>query len=110
MTAVVGQYYQPGNQGFLLGYQRFGRLCFQVGTEDDWFTLWAKDARLERNAWNHVAAVFDGEADAMSIYLNGERVAYSPVFDDSVIAPAVKESLLIGKNAYGEQIAAGKSG
>ena len=107
VTAIVGQYYQPGNQGFLLGYQRFGRLCFQVGTEDDWFTLWAKDARLERNAWNHVAAVFDGEADAMSIYLNGERVAYSPVFDDSVIAPAVKESLLIGKNAYGEQIAAG---
>ena len=46
VTAIVGQYYQPGNQGFLLGYQRFGRLCFHVGTEDDWFTLWAKDGQL----------------------------------------------------------------
>ena len=107
VTALVGQYYQPENLGFLLGYQRFGRLCFQVGTGDDWFTLWAKDARLERNAWNHVAAVFDGDEDAMSIFLNGEMVASSPVFDDSEIAPAVKEMLLIGKNAYGEQIAAG---
>ena len=107
VTAIVGQYYQSENQGFLLGYQRFGRLCFQVGTEDDWFTLWTKDARLERNAWNHVTAVFDGNEDAMFLYLNGEKVASSPVFDDSVIAPAVKEALLIGKNAYGEQIAAG---
>ena len=94
VTAIVGQYYQPENLGFLLGYQRFGRLCFQVGTGDDWFTLWAKDARLERNAWNHVAAVFDGDEDAMFIFLNGEMVASSPVFDDSEIAPAVKESLL----------------
>ncbi len=107
LTAIVGQYYQPENQGFLLGYQRFGRLCFQVGTGDDWFTLWAKDARLARNEWNHVVAVFDGDEDAMSIYLNGERVAYSPVFDDSVIEPAQKEALLIGQNRYGEQIAAG---
>ena len=60
VTALVGQYYHPENLGFLLGYQRFGRLCFQVGTGDDWFTLWAKDARLERNAWNHVAAVLTG--------------------------------------------------
>lgn len=107
LTAIVGQYYKPDYQGFLLGYQRFGRLCFEVGTGEDWFTLWAKDARLARNEWNHVAAVFDGEADAMSLYLNGERVAYSPVFDDSVMEPAIKEALLIGKNAYGEQIAAG---
>ena len=107
LTAIVSQYSPSGNQGFLLGYQRFGRLCFEVGTGDDWFTLWAKDARLSRNAWNHVAAVFDGEEDAMAIYLNGERVAYSPVFDDSVIEAAAKEMLLIGKNSFGEQIAAG---
>ena len=106
LTAIAGQYYPGENQGFILGYQRFGRLCFQVGTGDDWFTLWA-DACLARNAWNHVAAVFDGDADAMSIYLNGERVAYSPVYDDSVIMPAEREALLIGRNAWGEQIAAG---
>ena len=107
VTTILGQYYKPANQGVLLGYQRFGRLCFEVGTGEDWFTLWADDARLERNAWNHVAAVFDGEGAAMTLYLNGEEAGYTPIFPDSVIEPAVKEMLLIGKNAYGEQIAAG---
>ncbi len=107
LTAILGQYYKPENRGFLLGYQRFGRLCFEVGTGEDWFTLWTDEARLERNEWNHVAAVFDGEAGEMAIYLNGERAAFTPVFSDSEIAPADREMLLIGKNAYGEQIAAG---
>ena len=107
LTTIVGQYYKPENQGFLLGYQRFGRLCFEVGTGEDWFTLWADEARLRRNEWNHVAAVFDGEAGKMALYLNGEEAAYTPVFPDSVIEPAVKETLLVGKNGYGEQIAAG---
>ncbi len=107
LTAIVGQYYKPGYQGFLLGYQRFGRLCFEVGTGEDWFTLWTDEARLERNAWNHVAAVFDGEAGYMALYLNGEKAAETPVFTDSVIEPAEREMLLVGKNGYGEQIAAG---
>ncbi len=107
LTAIVGQYYKDANQGFLLGYQRFGRLCFEVGTEEDWFTLWADDERLQRGAWNHVAAVFDGEEGRMSLYLNGELASGTRVFPDSAIAPAVNERLLIGKNAYGEQIPAG---
>ncbi len=107
LTAIAGQYYRPGNQGFLLGYQRFGRLCFEVGTGKDWFILWAEEARLERSAWNHVAAVFDGDAGRMALYLNGEQVAAAPVFPDSAIEPAEREALLIGKNGYGEQIAAG---
>ncbi len=107
LTAIAGQYYKGANQGFLLGYQRFGRLCFEVGTDEDWFTLWADDARLTLNEWNHVAAVFDGEDGRMSLYLNGERVAFTRVFPDSGISPAVNERLLIGKNAYGEQIPAG---
>lgn len=107
LTAIISQYYKSGNQGMLLGYQRFGRLCFEVGTGEDWFTLWADDARLIRNEWNHVAAVFDGDAGEMALYLNGEKVAFTRVFPDSVIEPATRESLLIGKNSYGEQIAAG---
>ena len=107
LTTIVGQYYKPEYCGVLLGYQRFGRLCFEVGTGDDWFTLWTDDARLVRNEWNHVAAVFDGDAGDMALYLNGEKAAYLPIFPDSVIEPAVREMLLIGKNAYGEQIAAG---
>ncbi len=107
VTAIVGQYYKGANQGFLLGYQRFGRLCFEVGTDEDWFTLWADDERLTRNEWNHVAAVFDGEEGRMSLYLNGVLASTAPVFPDSLISPAVHERLLIGKNGYGEQIPAG---
>ncbi|MBR4502358.1 MAG: GH32 C-terminal domain-containing protein [Clostridia bacterium] len=107
LTAIAGQYYKGENQGFLLGYQRFGKLCFEVGTGEDWFTLWADDERLARNEWNHVAAVFDGAEGRMSLYLNGEPAASTPVFPDSEILPAVNEKLLIGKNAYGEQIPAG---
>ena len=107
LTALVSQYYKGANQGFLLGYQRFGRLCFEVGTDEDWFTLWADDERLVRGEWNHVAAVFDGEEGRMSLYLNGELASATRVFPDSEISPAVNERLLIGKNSYGEQIPAG---
>ena len=107
LTAIIGQYYKPEYQGMLLGYQRFGRLCFEVGTGDEWFTLWTDDERLARNEWNHVAAVFDGDEGRMTLYLNGVKAASEPIFPDSIIEPAVRESLLIGKNAYGEQIAAG---
>ena len=107
LTAIAGQYYKGANQGFLLGYQRFGRLCFEVGTDEDWFTLWADNERLALNEWNHVAAVFDGEEGRMSLYLNGALAATTRVFPDSEISPAVNERLLIGKNAYGEQIPAG---
>lgn len=32
LTAIVSQYDKNKKQGMLLGYQRFGRLCFQAGT------------------------------------------------------------------------------
>ena len=60
-TAILGQYSKVAGQGVLLGYQRFGRLCFEVGADTGWYTLWADEARLTRYAWNHVAAVFDGK-------------------------------------------------
>ena len=107
LTAVLGQYYRPGNQGLLLGYQRFGRPCVEAGDGENWYTLWADDERLARNAWNHLAAVFDGEAGRLVLYLNGAEAASMEIPAGCAIAPAVNESLLVGKNAYGEQIGAG---
>ncbi len=107
LTAILGQYYKPGKEGILLGYQRFGRLCVEIGTGDHWYTLWADDERLVRNEWNHVAAVFDGEAGKVSLYLNGAEATSMDIPAGSCIEPARNESLLIGKNAYGEQIGAG---
>lgn len=107
LTAIAGQYDREKKQGFLLGYQRFGRLCFQVGTGEDWVTLWADNARLEKYAWNHVAAVFDGGTGSMTLYLNGEPVADRSLDPGSTIAPASAQPLLVGKNAHAESIAAG---
>lgn len=107
LTTILGQYYKTGNQGVILGYQRFGRPCVEVGTGDGWYTLWADDERLARNEWNHIAAVFDGEAGKLSLYLNGAEASSMEIPVGSEISPAQNENLLIGKNAYGEQIGAG---
>lgn len=107
LTAVVGQYNKNKKQGFLLGYQRFGKLCFQVGTGEDWICVWSGDKTLNKYAWNHVAAVFNGKDGSISLYLNGEVVGTQSVAPGSTIAPAGKGKLLVGKNAYAESIAAG---
>ena len=79
LTAIVGQYSKDKKQGFLLGYERYGRLCFQAGTGEDWLTLWADNGNLSKYEWNHVAAVFDGKAGNMTLYLNGEVVGEKSV-------------------------------
>ena len=107
LTAIAGQYSKEKKQGFLLGYQRYGRLCFQVGTGEEWLTLWADGGNLQKYEWNHVAAVFDGKSGDMSLYLNGELAGERSIDTGAAIAPAEKEKLLIGKNANGESIAAG---
>lgn len=107
LTAIAGQYDRSKKEGFLLGYQRFGRLCFQVGTGSDWLKLWADDARLEKHEWNQVAAVFDGKNGTMQLWLNGECVAEKAITPGSAIAPAADQKLLVGKNAHGESLAAG---
>ena len=88
LTAIVGQYYKEAAQGVLLGYQRFGRLCFEAGSGENWYTLWADDERLSRNAWNHVAAVFDGNAGRMTLYLNGREAVSEEIPQGVQIAPA----------------------
>ena len=107
LTAIVGQYSKDKKQGFILGYERYGRLCFQAGTGEDWLTLWADNGNLNKYEWNHVAAVFDGKAGAMTLYLNGNPVGEKSITAGSSIAPAENEKLLVGKNAHGEAIAAG---
>lgn len=107
LTAIAGQYNKNKKQGFLLGYQRFGRLCFQVGTGEQWVTLWAEDGNLEKYVWNYVTAEFDGRNGTMSLYLNGRQVGTCTVPAGSSIAGAEKQKLLVGKNAHAEKIAAG---
>ena len=107
LTAIVSQYDKAKKQGFLLGYQRFGRLCFEIGTGDEWITLWGEGENLKKYEWNQVTAVFDGKNGQICLYLNGERIASEWIAMESKISPAENKKLLVGKNSEAEQIAAG---
>lgn len=106
LTAIVSQYDKARKQGFLLGYQRFGRLCFEVGTGDEWITLWS-DGNLKKYEWNQVTAVFDGKNGQVCLYLNGKQAGSAWIAMESEISPAENKKLLVGKNSDAEQIAAG---
>lgn len=107
LTTIACQYDKKKKQGFILGYQRFGRLCFQVGTGDAWTTVWGDGEKLQKYAWNQVAAVFDGKKGEVSLYLNGEKIGSGQVAAGSEISPAERKKLTVGKNPDAEQIAAG---
>ena len=106
-TGVVSQSNKAQKQGFLLGYERFGRLTFQVGTGDDWLTVWSNGDNLRRYAWNLVTATFDSGAGEMALYLNGELVGSHSVPKGAEIAPAKRSPLLIGRNGEAERLTAG---
>jgi len=106
-TGIIGQSSKASNQGFLLGYGRFGRLTFQVGTGEAWLALWTNGDNLQKYQWNHVAATFDGEAGEMALYLNGELVASRSVPQGSSIVRAKNKALTVGRNPEGERLTAG---
>jgi sucrose-6-phosphate hydrolase SacC (GH32 family) len=107
LTGIVGQYDKTKCQGFLLGYERFGRLSFQVGTGEEWLTLWGDGENLQKYTWNLVTATFDGSKGEMNLYLNGTKIGSKEIAQGLEISPAEKKKLLVGKNADAEQIAAG---
>jgi len=107
LTGIIGQVNKEKKQGFLLGYHRHGRLSFQVGTGDDWLTIWTNGDNLQKYQWNLVTATFDASAGEMCLYLNGERVTSRSVPKDATIAHAKNRTLLIGRNGEGERLTAG---
>ncbi|MBR4457556.1 MAG: GH32 C-terminal domain-containing protein [Clostridia bacterium] len=106
-TGIVSQSFKAGNQGVLLGYERFGRLTFQVGTGDDWLTIWSNGDNLKKYRWNLVTATFDAQAGEMALYLNGEMVASRSVPKDAEIAGASRYPLIVGRNDGAERLTAG---
>lgn len=106
-TGILSQSNKANNQGFLLGYERFGRLTFQVGTGSEWLSIWTNGDNLKKYAWNLVTATFDAEAGEMCLYLNGELVASSSVPKGAEIAPAKRAPLLVGRNGEAERLTAG---
>ena len=107
LTAIIGQSSKEENRGFILGYQRHGRLSFQVGTGDEWLSVWTNGDNLKKYEWNHVAATFDAEGGDMKLYLNGELVASRSVPAGAEIAHAKNRTLIVGRNGEGERLTAG---
>ena len=107
LTGIVSQSNKANNQGFILGYERFGRLSFQVGTGDDWLTVWSNGDNLQKYQWNLVTATFDSNAGEMCLYLNGELVASRSVPSGAEIAGASRTPLVVGRNVEGERLTAG---
>ena len=97
LTAIVDQADRGGRRGFILGYQRYGVLSFQVGTGDSWLTLWTNGDKLTTYAWNHVVATYDAGIGEMALYLNGERVSSRSVPRGAAIAPSDRP-LMVGRN------------
>ena len=87
LTAIVGQYDKDKKQGFILGYQRFGKLFFQAGTGEEWISVSSGDERLAKDQWNHVAASFDGKNGTVTLYLNGQPVGEKSITAGASIAP-----------------------
>lgn len=107
LTGLVSQSNKEKKQGFILGYQRYGALSFQVGTGDSWLTVWTNGDNLKPYEWNQVTAVFDAKGGEMVLYLNGERVASRSVPSGETMEPAKNKSLVIGRNGEGERLVAG---
>lgn len=101
LTSIASQFNKSSNEGFILGYQRFGALSFQVGIGDRWISLYNTTDKLQKYEWNYVAATFDGSKGEMALYLNGEQIETKYFFEGSEITPAYDEPLLIGKNNEG---------
>lgn len=107
LTGIISQSNKEDNRGFILGYQRHGRLSFQVGTGEEWLSVWTNGDNLRKYEWNHVAATFDAEMGEMCLYLNGELVASRSVPAGAEIAHARNRTLLVGRNGEGERLTAG---
>lgn len=106
ITGLVSQFSKSSKKGFVVGYERHGRLTFQIGTGEDWISLWGDEADgLTKCAWNQVTATLDGEAGTVSLYLNGQLLASREVPKGTAIAPA-NTSLVVGRSSEAEHWAA----
>lgn len=98
LTAVVSQYNDSSNTGFILGYQRHGAWSFQVGVGDRYYRVWDDGHPLTKYEWNHIAATFDGENGEIKMYLNGELVNTQKTIKNAQIKGTSRRNLYIAYN------------
>ncbi|WP_254450342.1 GH32 C-terminal domain-containing protein [Cohnella herbarum] len=102
LSAIVNQHDKSAKQGFLLGVFRGGTWSFQIGSNGNWYEVWAYEP-LPKYEWSHLVATFDGALGTMKLYLNGKEVASRNIPINSTITPSTNQ-LLIGKNNQSTQL------
>ena len=98
LTAVVSQYNDSSNTGFILGYQRHGAWSFQVGVGDRYYRVWDNGNPIKKYEWNHIAATFDGENGEIKLYLNGNLVKTQKTIKNAQIKGTARRNLYIAYN------------
>lgn len=69
LSAIVNQQDKPAKQGFSLGVFRGGTWSFQIGSNGNWYEVWAYEP-LPKYEWSHlVATVSIAGSDDRSFYL-----------------------------------------
>ena len=104
LTGLVSQADKQNNQGLILGYQRHGRLSFQVGTGNDWYEIWTNGDNLKKFEWNYLVATFSKDKGEMCLYLNSDLVASKSLQANDEIKGAKHTSLQIGRNNEGDRL------
>lgn len=98
LTAVVSQYNDESNTGFILGYQRHGAWSFQIGVGDRYYRVWDNNHPIKKYRWNHIAATFDGETGEINMYLNGELINTQKTIKNAKIKGTSRRNLYIAYN------------
>lgn len=102
LSAIVNQHDKDAKQGFLLGVFRGGTWSFQVGSNGNWYEVWAYEP-LPKYEWSHLVATVDGVQGTMRLYVNGKKVASRSIPANSTITHSGNQ-LIIGKNNQSTQL------
>ncbi|WP_284239681.1 GH32 C-terminal domain-containing protein, partial [Paenibacillus glycanilyticus] len=102
LSAIVNQQDKSAKQGFSLGVFRGGTWSFQIGSNGNWYEVWAYEP-LPKYEWSHLVATVDGTQGTMKLYLNGQQVASRAIPVNSTITPSTN-NLLIGKSNQSTQL------
>lgn len=96
LSAIVNQQDLTAKEGFCLGLFRHGKWSFQMGDGNNWYEVWADSNPVPRRQWSFLTAVFDADADELSLYLNAEKVASETVDASGVVQSS--NPLIIGRH------------
>lgn len=101
LSAIVNQYDQTNNSGYILGMGRLGTWSFQAGINGKWTEVWANPNKpLPKFEWSYVTATYSKADGMLRLYLNGELVGETKAEKKLSISPA-QTDFMIGKNNSG---------